>query len=254
MTTTPKNIFIGFVDNDSYTRVGMQYALHKSSPEGYVYNVVYAPTVPQLLTIMESQKDLVPQIHVVLLDILLDDNSQLRNNIRTFVELDIPVLVISNVVTPEKRRQAYQANASGVVSKKRSPKALATDILDVVQGKYIFTPDFAVAFTNAPDPIKHVKLAPQELETMRLYAIGYEATEIAAMLKPVRAKSDSAISPLTVKTYLSRIRKKYADVGRDATGRKGVRQRAYEDGLITHENFIRALDDEAFNVVCITDE
>jgi hypothetical protein len=50
------------------------------------------------------------------------------------------------------------------------------------------------------------------------------------------AALDPPVSVESVKTYLSRIRKRYADAGRPASTRIELRQRALEDGLLPPEN------------------
>ncbi|GAA1405835.1 hypothetical protein AUR04nite_16290 [Glutamicibacter uratoxydans] len=234
-----KEIVVGVIDNEYYTCVGLQQELFRTSPEGYKLLVVYGSTVKDLFNILEKHESKLPHPHIVLLDRVLSDESTVSDNVQALRAKDIPVLVISNSPTPVTTRQAYSAGASGVVHKQRSTEQLVSDIFDVIKGKIIYTKEFALAIKASEEYID-AKLSPREIETLALYSLGYSMNETGDRLD---------ISAGTVKTNLGRIRQKYLKVGRDAEGFANIRRRAYEDGLITYEVFLRALKDEIYNVV-----
>lgn len=234
-----KEIIVGVIDNEYYTCVGLQQELYRASPKGYKLMTVYGSTVKDLFAVFDKHESTVQQPHLVLLDRVLNDDSTVAENVMAIRERNIPVLVITSSTTPITTRQAYSAGASGVVLKKRSTEELVSDILDVIKGKIIYTKEFALGI-SANDEYADPKLSPREIETLACYSLGYSMNETGERLD---------ISPGTVKTNLGRIRQKYLKVGRDAEGFANIRRRAYEDGFITFDMFLRTLEDDDYNVV-----
>jgi DNA-binding CsgD family transcriptional regulator len=66
-------------------------------------------------------------------------------------------------------------------------------------------------------------LAPQETRVLRLWFQGMSKASVGRRL---------GISEVTVKDYISRVRVKYANIGRPAPTKTALLTRALEDGLI----------------------
>ncbi|WP_404290742.1 response regulator [Glutamicibacter arilaitensis] len=234
-------IIIGVVDDERFTRIGLQQELWRRSPDGYKLMVVYGPTVQSLFTVFDKHEPRLPKPHIVLLDLMLKDDSNVGDNVQAIRERDIPVLVISNMPSHETTRQAYSAGASGVVHKQRSTDDLIADIFEVIKGRIIYTKAFALAIKSSAD-YPDAKLSRRQKETLALYSLGYSMIETGKRLDPPLLHG-------TVKTNLARIRDKYLNVGRDVEGFANIRKRAYEDGLLTYELFLKSLEDDAYNVI-----
>lgn len=67
------------------------------------------------------------------------------------------------------------------------------------------------------------KLSHGEEEALRLYVSGYSTNEVAAQMN---------VQYETAKTYLRRVREKYAKVGRPASKKSDLIRRAAEDGFL----------------------
>jgi len=67
------------------------------------------------------------------------------------------------------------------------------------------------------------KLSPGEAEALRLYASGYSTSEVAGRMN---------VQYETAKTYLRRVREKYARVDRPASKKADLIRRAAEDGYL----------------------
>ena len=67
------------------------------------------------------------------------------------------------------------------------------------------------------------KLSHGEEEALRLYVSGYSTNEVAAQMN---------VQYETAKTYLRRVREKYAKAGRPASKKADLIRRAAEDGFL----------------------
>ena len=108
--------------------------------------------------------------------------------------------------------------ARGLVWKNDPARTLMQAIVTVARG----------GLWSSPSSPKTVDLTHRETEVLRLYASGLKYAETAAALQP-------PVSVESVKTYLSRIRRRYDEAGRPASTRIELRQRALEDGLLPPE-------------------
>jgi DNA-binding CsgD family transcriptional regulator len=76
--------------------------------------------------------------------------------------------------------------------------------------------------TGAAPQVKP-RLSPGEEEALRLYAAGYSTAEVAERMN---------VQYETAKTYLRRVREKYAKVSRPASKKAELIRRAAEDGYL----------------------
>ena len=72
-------------------------------------------------------------------------------------------------------------------------------------------------------PVARARLSENESHALGLYASGLSTAQVAERMR---------VQYETVKTYLRRIRKKYAKVGRPASTKGDLMRRATEDGYL----------------------
>jgi two-component system response regulator DevR len=155
---------------------------------------------------------------VVVLDVRLHDGSDPADNVRLLEGRGLPVLLHADHSHREALPVLNRSGARGLVWKNEPAIHLLRAIVAVAQGDR-----WLPSGSHQP-----VELTPRETEVLRLYAAGRKYAETAAELDP-------PVSIESVKTYLSRIRQRYADAGRPASTRIELRQRALEDGLLPPE-------------------
>lgn len=202
-------IKVGVVDDHDLMVAGVRALL--STQRSPAHFVAGAGTVPALLRTQH-------EFDVVVLDVRLDDGSQAEENVRTLSSRGYPVLLHADQSHREAAPILHRSPASGLVWKNESPIELLRAIVTVAKGER-WVPSNCVRATS---------LTHRETEVLRLYASGLKYAETAAALDP-------PVSVESVKTYLSRIRKRYFDAGRPASTRIELRQRALEDGLLPPE-------------------
>ncbi|HEX6249062.1 MAG TPA: response regulator transcription factor [Nocardioidaceae bacterium] len=164
--------------------------------------------------LLRTQRD----IDVVVLDVRLHDGTHAEENVRTLEGRGLPVLLHADKGHREAAPVLARSGAHGLVWKNDPAIHLLRAIVAVSRGERWVPP-------NSPRP---VSLTQREREVLCLYVTGMKYAETAAALDP-------PVSVESVKTYLSRIRKRYADAGRPASTRMELRQRALEDGLLPPE-------------------
>jgi DNA-binding NarL/FixJ family response regulator len=207
---TGDRIKVGVVDDHDLLVAGVRALLStQNSPARFVAG---AATVQGLL---RTRHD----FDVVLLDVRLHDRSDAEENIRVLDKNGFAVLLYADRSHREAVPVLARSAARGLVWKNDPAIQLLRAIVAVSKGEQWVPP-------NCTRP---VDLTHRETEVLRLYATGMKYAETAAALDP-------PVSVESVKTYLSRIRKRYADAGRPASTRMELRQRALEDGLLPPEN------------------
>ena len=93
-----------------------------------------------------------------------------------------------------------------------------------VMGREATTPQPQVRIAPAaPAPVIRPKLSPGEEDAFRLYVAGHSTLEVATRMN---------VQYETAKTYLRRVRDKYAKVGRPASKKAELIRRAAEDGYL----------------------
>lgn len=211
-------VSVGIVDDHELVRQGLASllagpSLHESSASGLVASVVYCGADPSAC--MTRGPD------VVLLDVDLGPGSpRVEDSVRSFVEADIAVLLISAYDDARSIRAGLGAGALGFVPKRVSLSVLAEAIGTVAQDELFLSVDLASILSAAIDT---PDLSPRESDALRLYASGMSIVAVARKM---------GISPHTAKEYLDRVRAKYAAVGRTARTRTELYAAARTDGLI----------------------
>ena len=173
-----------------------------------------ATTVDGLLTGPGRHAD------VVLLDLDLGDGTTAERNVAVIRAAGAAVLILAASDKPLSVRAAMRAGALGYVLKSEEGQAVQAAIRAVAAGEAWVSPRLAyiLATDDAPD---RPTLSPQETRALRLYATGMPLKSVARRM---------SIGEETVKQYLSRVREKYARVGRAAATKLDLYHRAVEDG------------------------
>jgi DNA-binding NarL/FixJ family response regulator len=158
------------------------------------------------------------RLDVVLLDVRLADGSSPENNTRRLVAEGWHVLLHADMRQREAAPVMRRTPAAGLVWKNDGARVLLDAIATVGRGE---------RWMSGID--NHgVDLTHRETQVLVCYAQGRTYAETAQNLTPT-------ISVESVKTYLSRIRKRYEAAGRPASTRLELRQRALEDGILPPE-------------------
>lgn len=130
------------------------------------------------------------------------------------------ILVLSALGSPAAIRQMVQVGVAGFISKQEPPEVLLEAVEAVLRDGVWTSPEVAAAI--AADPAGPA-LSPQERRVLVLYASGLKVESVARR---------TGISVGTARTYLKRIRAKYAEHGRPAPTKTDLYREAVRDGLI----------------------
>ncbi|WP_226531033.1 LuxR C-terminal-related transcriptional regulator [Microbacterium paraoxydans] len=161
-------------------------------------------------------------LDVVLLDLVLADDSNMAVNIRELTTRGIVVLAYTSGERVVLVQQAVRSGVAGVIRKSESPEVLISAIRSAIAGETVATLDWAAALEEDQSFVR-AELTPREAEVLSMYASGATAEAVATAL---------FISRYTVNDHIRRIRAKYAALGRDATDKIALSKRAVEDGLL----------------------
>ena len=179
--------------------------------------VLMAPTWLQLVHSPAFPTDL------VFIDFQLREPVSIEARVRTCRAAGAKVIVLSSVDTLEARERALAAGAAAFMSKSLTMATVMETARRVMglqsgPGTRDWRPAAPGTFAQA-----RPKLSPGESEALRLYASGYSTTEVATRMN---------VQYETAKTYLRRVREKYARVDRPASKKADLIRRAAEDGYL----------------------
>ncbi|MFD1715481.1 DNA-binding response regulator [Amnibacterium flavum] len=161
---------------------------------------------------------------LVLLDFQLKEHVSIEARVRTCRAAGAKVIVLSGLETNEARDRALAAGAAGFVSKAQ-PLREVMDLARTVMGLSRETDlqrDWRPLPIGAESP-NRPKLSLGEREAFKLYVAGHSTNEVAELMN-VRYE--------TAKTYLRRVREKYAKANRPASRKADLIRRAAEDGYL----------------------
>jgi DNA-binding NarL/FixJ family response regulator len=161
---------------------------------------------------------------LVFIDFQLKEAVSIEARVRTCRAAGAKVIVLSSVDTDEARERALAAGAAEFVAKSM-PMSQVMDAARRVMG---MQSDGAHPHPWRPLPIGAVpqirpKLSHGEEQAFKLYVSGLSTTEVAAQMN---------VQYETAKTYLRRVREKYAKAGRPASKKADLIRRAAEDGFL----------------------
>ncbi|MDO9591121.1 MAG: response regulator [Microcella sp.] len=178
--------------------------------------VLTAPTWFELV-----QSDQFPT-DVVLLDFQLQEPVSIEARVRPCRAAGAKVIVLTSLDTADARERAFDAGASAFLSK-TMPLGEVMETARRVMGMELTgepVRDWRPLPKGAQSPARP-KLSVSEKEALALYASGSSMSEVAAQMN---------VQYETAKTYLRRVREKYARAGRPASTKTDLMRRAAEDG------------------------
>ena len=166
---------------------------------------------------------------VVLLDLELGDGVPTPSKIVRLTTVGVAVVVVSTFADPRRVRECLAAGALGFVPKAEDAEEVPRAIRAAAAGEGNVSAALAALLrADEQDPLAEPppQLSQQERRALVLYASGLPLKAVAEHLD---------ISTETAKTYLGRVREKYAQAGREARTKIALHRRAVEDGLISSE-------------------
>ncbi len=162
---------------------------------------------------------------LVFIDFQLKEPVSIEARVRTCRAAGAKVIVLSSLDSQESRDRAHGGGSGGV------PDEVASDARGHghraqghgrrAQCEHPARP--ATGSGRRRHEVTRPKLSAGELDALKLYVAGYSTEEVAAQLN-VRYE--------TAKTYLRRVREKYAKVNRPAGKKADLIRRAAEDGYL----------------------
>jgi DNA-binding NarL/FixJ family response regulator len=161
---------------------------------------------------------------LVFIDFQLKEPVSIEARVRTCRAAGAKVIVLSSLDTHESRERALDAGAAAFLSKSlpmREVMDSARAVMGVDRG---FIPQrewrpLPVGATTQTRP----KLSAGEVQALTLYVSGLSTPEVAERMN---------VQYETAKTYLRRVREKYAKANRPASKKSELIRRAAEDGYL----------------------
>ncbi len=161
---------------------------------------------------------------LVILDFQLQEPISIEARVRTCRAAGAAVVVLTSLDSREARDRALAAGAAAFLSKSLSmPQVMdaARTAMGVALGT-VLQHDWRPLPSGAVPPTRP-KLSNGEETALRLYASGLSTSEVAEQMD---------VQYETAKTYLRRVREKYARVDRPASRKADLIRRAAEDGYL----------------------
>ena len=158
---------------------------------------------------------------LVFLDFQLREAVSIEARVRTCRAAGAKVIVLSSLDAPEVRQRALDSGVSAFLS-----KALPmSEVMATARSIMGVTPRAETAWRpTAGRPLQaNPRLSAGETQALTLYVGGLSTQEVAEQMD---------VQYETAKTYLRRVREKYAKAGRPASRKAELIRRAAEDGYL----------------------
>ncbi len=161
---------------------------------------------------------------LVFVDFQLKEPVSIEARVRTCRAAGAKVIVLSSLDSREARDRALDAGAAAFLSKSLAMQ----EVMDTARGIMGVERGVNLQKDWRPLPIGAVsqsrpKLSLGEEDALRLYVAGFSTSEVAQHMN---------IQYETAKTYLRRVREKYAKANRPASKKADLIRRAAEDGYL----------------------
>jgi DNA-binding NarL/FixJ family response regulator len=161
---------------------------------------------------------------LVFIDFQLKEPVSIEARVRTCRAAGAKVIVLSSLDAQESKDRAMAAGAAAFLSKSLPMR----EVMDRAREVMGFERNASIPLELRPAQDggatkTRPKLSAGEVDALKLYVAGYSTEEVAAHLN-VRYE--------TAKTYLRRVREKYAKVNRPAGKKADLIRRAAEDGYL----------------------
>ncbi|TXK18466.1 response regulator [Homoserinibacter sp. GY 40078] len=160
---------------------------------------------------------------LVFIDLQLKEPISIEARVRTCRAAGAKVIVLSSLDTREARERASAAGAADFLSKSLPMTAVMAAARRVMGIDQLGEESTETRETVAPLEQLRPKLSPGEEEAFKLYVSGHSTIAVAQRMN---------VQYETAKTYLRRVREKYAKVGRPAGKKAELIRRAAEDGYL----------------------
>ncbi|WP_403023192.1 response regulator [Salinibacterium sp. GXW1014] len=161
---------------------------------------------------------------LVFLDFQLKESVSIEARVRTCRAAGAKVIVLTSLDTRDARDRALSAGAAAFLSKSLP----MNEVMDVA--RRVMGLDRGVVQQQSWRPLPtgainqaRPKLSQGEIDALKLYVTGHSTTEVARQMN---------VQYETAKTYLRRVREKYAKVNRPASKKAELIRRAAEDGFL----------------------
>jgi DNA-binding NarL/FixJ family response regulator len=161
---------------------------------------------------------------LVFLDFQLKEPVSIEARVRTCRAAGAKVIVLSSLDTRESRDRALDAGAALFLSKSLPMQ----EVMDAARGVMGVDIDASPKRDWRPLPVgatqqTRPKLSAGEVVALKLYVSGFSTVEVASQMN---------VQYETAKTYLRRVREKYAKANRPASKKSELIRRAAEDGYL----------------------
>lgn len=162
-------------------------------------------------------------IDVVVLDLYVDGTRPDLATLRRLVTWGHRVVVFSMTTDPALMLACLDQGASAFLTKAEGREHLLAAVVAAADDRGYISPAAAGAMADDRGP-RRPKLSPREREVLVSWFRTESKELVAAALH---------ITAATVNTHLTRIRTKYAEVGRPAPTKAALIARALQDGIVT---------------------
>lgn len=166
---------------------------------------------------------------IVLLDLNLENFTEPVDNVRHLIDYGHDVIVVSVIPDVKYIVSTTEAGAVAYVTKDQNLSTLLDVVRSVHAGESPMTQEHAFWLSQDDRPSRPA-LSARESSVLQLYASGMTLDSVSRRV---------GIKPGTTREYLSRIKRKYADVGRPIKSRVDYAERLREDqfgrGSLTSE-------------------
>lgn len=189
-------------------------------------------TLPRFLQWLETASAS-ERPHLLVLDLLVERGPNVEpDQVRRLVKSGMVVLVFSALSSPPLVRRVLRAGAAGVVGKRDAAADLVGAVWTVLgRGRWMSRELDAIVAPESSRP----NLSDQEERALVLYASGSTLDEVAENLGVRRD---------TAKTYLNRVKAKYAASGRPVRSKVDLARVAMADGYLDPAS-LRGVDSSA---------
>lgn len=161
---------------------------------------------------------------LVFLDFQLKEPVSIEARVRTCRAAGAKVIVLTSLDTRDARERALAAGAASFLSKSLPMNEVmdaARRVMGLERGGN-HQKDWRPLPTGATNQARP-KLSQGEVDALKLYVSGHSTTEVANQMN---------VQYETAKTYLRRVREKYAKANRPASKKAELIRRAAEDGYL----------------------
>lgn len=163
--------------------------------------------------------------HLLILDLTVERGPSADPDVvNALVRAGIRVMVLSALASAPLVRQIVRAGVSAVVGKRDSEEDIISAVWTVLGERQWMSPELAAVIAGDD---RRPKLSEQEERALVLYASGLTLDAVAEALG---VKRDTA------KTYLDRVKAKYADLGRTVRSKVDLGRAAVADGFLDLED------------------